>query len=161
MKKNLINPLYYNLYAIRISFSGNSLKNNHLKKLLLFVLITTSFVSCKTTNYSGQAVAPTVTMNYNIEIDLEIDKSKTLQATSTTSVYFGVFKSQDTFYSDALTSNGGIGELEKKAATYKALKGTPYDILVNPKYIIEVQKSLFIKKVTATVAGYGAKVKIK
>ncbi len=161
MKKNLINLVYCTFYKIRILFRDNALKNYYLKNLLLLLLLITSLVSCKTTNYSGQSVQPTITMNYNIDIDVEIDKSKTLQATSTTSVYFGVFKSQDNFFSDALTSNSGIGELEKKAATYKALKGTPYDILVNPKYIIEVQKSLFVKKVTATVAGYGAKVKIK
>jgi hypothetical protein len=136
-------------------------KNNLLIKITFSLLVITTLFSCKTTNYSAQSVQPTITMNYNVDIDLEIDKTKTLQATSSTITYFGIFKSQDNFFSDAFISYGAVGDLEKKAATYKALKGTQYDILVNPKYIIEVEKSLFVRKITATVAGFGAKVKIK
>jgi hypothetical protein len=110
---------------------------------------------------SGHSAEPTVTMNYNVDVDLDIDKTKTIQATSTTTIYFGVFKKQDKKFSDAFISRNYVGQAEKMAATYKALEGTSYDIIVNPKYVVEVKNGLFVKKITATVAGYGAKVKIK
>ena len=100
-----------------------------------------------------------MTINYNVDADLKIDTTKVLQASSTTKVYFGVIKVADSNYSDAF--GGNLGVREKSAATYRALQGTGYDIIVNPKYQVDIRKGLFVKKVSATVAGYGAKVIIK
>ena len=47
---------------------------------------------------------------------------------------FGVFKISDNYYSDAF--GNAVGDKEKKAATYKALEGTGYDLIVNPKKMI-------------------------
>ncbi len=121
----------------------------------------TLLVSCKSIYTSGSSSEPNVTMNYNLDVDLTIDKSKTLQGTSTTKIYFGLFKIGDNKYSDSFITKNNIGQAEKMAAVYKALDSTSFDILVNPKYIIEVKKGLFVKSITATVAGYGAKIKLK
>ena len=47
---------------------------------------------------------------------------------------------------------GSAGSLEKQAAVCFF---TEYDIIVNPKYIVEIDKSFFVKTTTATVVGYG------
>ena len=38
------------------------------------------------------------------------------------------------------------GTKEEMAATYKALAGTGNDIIVTPKYILQIEKHLFVKK---------------
>ena len=44
---------------------------------------------------------------------------------------------------------------ERKAAIHKALTGTDYDVMVNPKYIVQEKNRLFSRTVTVQVAGYG------
>ena len=82
-----------------------------------------------------------------------------MQATSTTNIYFNLIRIVDNTFSDAFGWN--VGDREKSAATYKALYGTGFDIIVNPKYIVHVKRGLFVKQIDATVAGYGAKVQLK
>ena len=131
-----------------------------MKKLFLIGLLAFSIQSCKMSYVSGTSAEPNVSINYNVEAELEIDKSKTLQASSTTTVILGFIKLQDKNFSDAYPKSGYVGAQEKMAATYKALDGTGYDVLVNPKYLITRKRGLFVKSTTATVAGYGAKVKL-
>ncbi len=122
----------------------------------LFVILT----SCKHYYYSGSQANVDVSLKYEVPIELDIDTTKTLQATSKTKVYFGFITIGDKYYHDAFSK--GVGEKEKMAAMYKALKDTKYDIMVNPKYIIETKNVLgLFRSTTATVAGYGAKVIIK
>ena len=66
----------------------------------------------------------------------------------------------DKNFSDAYPKSGYVGAQEKMAATYKALDGTGYDVLVNPKYLIKTKRGLFVKTISATVAGFGAKIKL-
>ena len=131
-----------------------------MKHLIFIGLLALALQSCKTSFVSGSSAEPNISINYNVEAELEIDKSKTLQASSTTKTNLGFIKIQDKNFSDAYPKNGFVGIKEKMAATYKALEGTGYDVLVNPKYVIQTKKGLFIKSITATVAGYGAKVKL-
>ncbi len=130
-----------------------------MKKSISLLSILFIVSSCITTYKGGHSAIPNVTINYNINNELIIDTSKVLQSSSITNIYFGLFKFGDNKFSDAF--NGGVGDREKSAATYKALDGTGFDIIVNPKYIIEIRKGLFLKQIKATVAGYGAKIKIK
>ncbi|NDB36608.1 MAG: hypothetical protein EB023_15000 [Flavobacteriia bacterium] len=121
--------------------------------LLLFLLITSS---CNQTYVGGYMARPNLTINYNVPADLKIDTSIVLQGTSLTTIYFGIFHFGDNeFYESFGTEFGGR---EKSAASYKALTGTGNDILVNPKYYIQVKKGLLTKKIQATVCGYGAKI---
>ena len=115
--------------------------------------------SCKSTFVGGYSAKPKISIDYNIKADLKIDTTKVLQATSSTKIYFNFIKIGDNIFSDAF--GGKVGDREKSAATFKALDGTGFDIIVNPKYIIEVKRGLFVKKTKATVAGYGAKIYLK
>ena len=131
-----------------------------MKRLLLLFIIPLVFASCKVYTYkSGHSAIPTVSINTNIEADVEVDKSKTLTGFSQTKVVLGIFKTEDNMFSDAF--GGGVGDKEKKAATYKALENTDFDILVNPKYIVKVENRLFVKKVSVNVVGYGGKIILK
>jgi hypothetical protein len=124
--------------------------------IFLFSIAFFLTTSCISTYHGGYAATPNITIDYNIKSDLKIDTTKIIQASSETKIYFGLIKIGDNTYSDAF--GGLIGDREKSAATFKALNGTGNDIIINPKYIITVRKGIFVKKIEATVAGYGAKV---
>ena len=127
--------------------------------LIYLVLLGVTLISCKSTYIGGYAATPKINIDYNLKVDLKIDTSKVLQATSTTSIYFKLIKIGDNNFSDAF--GGNVGDREKSAATFKALNGSGFDIIVNPKYIVTVKRGLFVKKIQATVAGYGAKIQLK
>jgi hypothetical protein len=132
-----------------------------MKKLIFILPLFIIFIltGCVSSYHGGYAARPNLTINYNVDADLKIDTTKVLQASSTTKIFFGVIKVGDNNFSDAF--GGNVGDREKSAATYKALQGTGYDIIVNPKYLVNVRQGLIVKKVSATVAGYGAKVILK
>jgi hypothetical protein len=132
-----------------------------MKKILFSVslIVILGLSSCSTLYKSGYTATPNVSMNYNIPTQVIVDTTKVLQGQSTTKVVLGIFKTEDTKFHDAFGK--GIGEKEKMAAIYKALEGTNYDILVNPKYFVEINNNLFVNTTTVVVAGYGAKVKVK
>lgn len=131
-----------------------------MKNIIFITLVVFSIQSCRSTYISGASAEPNIEIKYNVEAELEIDKSKTLQATSTTKVILGFIKLYDKNFSDAYPKSGYVGAQEKMAATYKALDGTGYDVLVNPKYLIKTKRGLFVKTISATVAGFGAKIKL-
>lgn len=113
--------------------------------------------SCRSYVSSGHAVNPDISFSAkaNIEVDVEVDTTRILEATSTTTVVFRIFKSSDKKFSDVY--NGNFGDKEKKAAIYKALDGTNYDMIFNPKFKIEYYSGLFVRKTICTVKGYGAR----
>ena len=130
-----------------------------LTRLTLLAILFLIVTSCSTTYRGGYSATPNITIDYNIKSEVIIDTTKVLQGYSESKVILGIFRSSDKNFSDAFGS--GVGEREKMAATYKALDGTKYDILVNPKYIVTIKKSLFVKTISAVVSGYGAKIKLK
>ena len=89
-----------------------------------------------------------------------VDKSKVLRGSSKTTVVLGIFRSGDNKFLDA-PMPGPAGNRTKRAAVYKALEGTNYDIIVNPKYIIEIKKNLFMKTTSCQVSGYGGRIEIQ
>ena len=141
----------------RILFPSNVMqKGLQITVLGFFVLLS----SCKHYFYSGSQANVDVSLKYEVPVELNIDTTRTLQATSQTKVYLGFITIGDKHFHDAFSK--GVGEKEKMAAMYKALKDTKYDIMVNPKYIIETKNVLgLFRSTTATVAGYGANVIIK
>jgi hypothetical protein len=124
--------------------------------ILLIGFTSLLFTSCVTTYKGGYSAKPNITIDYQIKAELDIDSTKVLQATSTTKVYFGLFRKGDNTYSDAF--GGLVGDREKSAATYKALDGTGNDIIINPRYIVTVRNGIFVDVIEATVVGYGAKI---
>ena len=128
---------------------------------IIYFLVVFIFVAsgCKQTYVSGYMARPNLLINYNVPADLIIDTTTVLQGTSLTTVYFGLFRVGDNEFYESFGSE--FGGREKSAASYKALTGTGNDILVNPKYFIQVKKGLLTKKIQATVSGYGAKIILK
>ena len=62
--------------------------------LIYLVLLGVTLISCKSTYIGGYAATPKINIDYNLKVDLKIDTSKVLQATSTTSIYFKLIKNQ-------------------------------------------------------------------
>jgi len=131
-----------------------------MNKLIIIVFAAT-LIGCSSATYlSGTSAVSTVTMNTVVNSEIEVDTTKTLTGQSTTTITFGVFKSGDNVFSDAYNKSG-VGAKECSAAVYKALNGSGYDVIVNPKYVILQKNSLFTRQTTAKVTGYGGKIKIK
>ena len=132
-----------------------------MKQLALLTILCIGISSCSTYNKSAIATTPQPIISLPpVDAELIVDKSKVLSGFSETTTTFGIFKSGDNKFADAITS-GGIGNREKQAAIYKALDGTGFDILINPKYIVEIKKGLFQTTISAKVVGYGAKIDLK
>ena len=126
-------------------------------------MITFSLFSCSREIHRNATVANHDNISITTEpipADVIVDKTKTIQGTSVSITYFGFFRTGDLNYAD-VNLQGASGSLEKQAAVYNALNGTDFDIIVNPKYFVEIKKTLFTKSITATVVGYGANVKLK
>lgn len=133
-------------------------------KKLTIILLGVSFVllqSCSSVYKSGYVATPNASLNadFNVKAEVMVDTTKTLQGYSETIITLGFLKTSDNKFIDAFGK--GTGEREKMAAVYKALENTNYDILVNPKYIVTVNSSLFVKRISVVVAGYGGKIKLK
>jgi hypothetical protein len=125
--------------------------------LSLTILILVFISGCRSYVSSAHSVYPEInfTAKANIEVDVVVDTTKFLEGKSTTTVVFKIFKSSDNKFVD--TYSYMFGDKEKKAAMYKALDGSGYDVIFNPKYKIEYYRGLFVSKTTCTVKGYGAK----
>jgi hypothetical protein len=134
-----------------------------MKNLNLISLLTITFFtfSCNKIYYSGNNLEPGITFtgSSNANLELYVDTTILLKGSSTTTVVLGIFKSSDNVYSDAY--KGGIADFEKRAAMYKALESTNYDLIVLPKYKIETYKGLLTKSTTCYVEGYGGKYVLK
>jgi len=86
-----------------------------------------------------------------------VDTTQTLQAVSQTRTILGLFRSADKEFAEypGMIFRTGPAMRERKAAVHKALKSTDFDVMVNPKYIVQVKRRPFVRTVTVQVAGYG------
>jgi len=110
------------------------------------------------TMFTTSSDVPTVELINNIKTEVVVDKSTVLTGTARSSRFL-IFKSGPTEFADL--PKGSVGEKTKRAAIFQALKGTDNDILVNPKFNVVKNKTLFTEDITVTVIGYGAKYIIK
>ena len=94
-----------------------------------------------------------------VKAHVMIDTTASLQAVSETKVVLGMFRSGDREFAEypGMVFQRGPGSRERKAAIHKALKGTDFDVLVNPKFIVQERKGFFSRKVTVQVAGFGGR----
>ena len=92
-----------------------------------------------------------------VKAHVVVDTTRTLQAVSKTKVVLGVLRFGDREFAEypGMIFQRGPGSRERKAAIHKALKGTDYDVMVNPKYIVQEKNRLFSRSVTVQVAGFG------
>ncbi|MEY3011257.1 MAG: hypothetical protein RLZZ314_1899 [Bacteroidota bacterium] len=92
-----------------------------------------------------------------VKAHVVVDTTQTLQAVSQTKVILGIFRFGDREFAEypGMIFQRGPGAKERKAAIHKALKGTDFDVMVNPKYIVQEKHRPFVRKVTVQVAGFG------
>jgi hypothetical protein len=94
-----------------------------------------------------------------VQVDVQVDTTRTLSGVGRTTWVLGVLRFGDRTTADFPGMPFGPGAVtrEKRAAIYKALKDTDFDVLVNPKYIVEEQRAVLFRRTTCIVAGYGGK----
>lgn len=131
-----------------------------LNPLILPVLAMLALSSCSNLQQTTQLVEGGVVLDIApVQVDVEVDTTKTLQGVSKTLTILGVIRIGDNKFADypGMVFVPGSGMREKRAAVYKALDGTDFDVLVNPKYIVKVNRAFFFRKTTVVAAGFGGK----
>ena len=127
--------------------------------LLAAVVVSLIATGCTTTTVRSTQLAQGVAL-----IDIEpvkaqcvVDTTRTLQAVSRTRTVLGIFRSGDREFAEypGMVFRLGPAMRERRAAVHKALKGTDFDVMVNPKYIVQTKRRPFVRTVTVQVAGYG------
>ena len=120
----------------------------------LIILLSSCGVTTKKTMWASPTDSPKMEIMNTIQADVVVDKSKTLSGTATNTTFLGVFKTGNNEFADI--PERGMGKT-KKSAIFEALDGTNMDILVNPKFHVVINQTLFSRKVTVSVEGYGGK----
>ena len=94
-----------------------------------------------------------------VQVDVKVDTTRTLTGIDRTTWVLGVIRFGDRTTADFPGMPFGPGAVtrEKRAAIYKALKDTEFDVLVNPKFIVEEQRAILFRRTTCLVAGYGGR----
>ena len=144
-------------------------------KLLRWVVVCGLFSgACASTVYnkSQKSGDLSVEVSSRLVADLEVDSSKRIQGSANGSVLFGLFKiGFPTNYADGVSygAGGGGGGLfgpgavdeMKAAAAYNAVVPAKADVIVAPHYVVKVVSKFFgaWKEMSATVSGFGAKIK--
>lgn len=117
--------------------------------------------SCSNLQRTTQLVEGGVVLDIApVQVDVQVDTTQSLQGVSKSTVILGFIRLGDNKFADypGLTFEPGAGSSRiKRAAVYKALDGTDYDVLVNPKYIVKVNRAFVFRRTTCVVAGYGGK----
>ena len=131
-----------------------------MKKLLLAAgIVSLLAAGCTTTTTRSTQLAEGVAL-----LDIEpvkarcvVDTTQTLQAVSQTRTVLGLFRSGDREFAQypGMVFRLGPAMRERRAAVHKALQGTDFDVMVNPKYIVQTKRRPFVRTVTVQVAGYG------
>ena len=131
-----------------------------MKKLLLAAgIVSLLATGCTTTTTRSTQLAEGVAL-----LDIEpvkarcvVDTTQTLQAVSQTRTVLGFFRSGDREFAQypGMVFRLGPAMRERRAAVHKALQGTDFDVMVNPKYIVQTKRRPFVRTVTVQVAGYG------
>lgn len=108
---------------------------------------------------------PTAPLNGSVKTNLKADVKvgETITGQSSVNILFGVFKlGGDTQFADGVTYGGGDGGFAlgldpvataKSAAAFKAVKSSGADLIVAPRYEVNVQDYLVYKAVNVKVTG--------
>lgn len=108
---------------------------------------------------------PTMPLNGTVDTGLKADVKvgETITGESSVNILFNVFKlGGDTQFADGVTYGGGEGGFAlgldpvasaKSAAAYKAVKASGADVIVAPRYEVNVQDYFVYKTVNVKVTG--------
>ena len=125
-----------------------------MKIVTSIFLITLFCSSCSTVVNKSYINAP-VGVSSSVQVDADIKLGDEVLGEAEETSLFGLLRlSGPKYYADNVF--GGI----RSAAAYNALKGTGADVIVNPQYVYEVDKFLFITTTKCTVTGIAGKVSV-
>lgn len=123
-------------------------------------LLLLGLTSCSSMQQTTKLVEGGVVLDIApVQVDVQVDTTQSLQGIAKTTVILGLIRIGDNKFADypGMPFGPGAATREKRAAVYKALDGTDFDVLVNPKYIVKVNRMFFFRRTTCVVAGYGGK----
>ncbi|HWV10667.1 MULTISPECIES: hypothetical protein [unclassified Pseudomonas] len=116
---------------------------------------------CASQNVSQPTAPLNGTVKTNLKADVKV--GETITGQSSVNILFGVFKlGGDTQFADGVTYGGGEGGFAlgldpvataKSAAAFKAVKSSGADLIVAPRYEVNVQDYLVYKAVNVKVTG--------
>jgi len=116
---------------------------------------------CASQNVSQPTAPLNGTVKTNLRADVKV--GETITGQSSVNILFGVFKlGGDTQFADGVTYGGGEGGFAlgldpvataKSAAAFKAVKSSGADLIVAPRYEVNVQDYLVYKAVNVKVTG--------
>jgi hypothetical protein len=125
--------------------------------IFAFALLT----GCASQNISQPAVPLNGTVGTDLKADVKV--GETISGESSVNILFNVFKlGGDTQFADGVTYGGGEGGFAlgldpvasaKSAAAYKAVKASGADVIVAPRYEVNVQDYFVFNTVTVKVTG--------
>jgi hypothetical protein len=135
----------------------------HMKKLVSVATISAFalLTGCASQNISQPAVPLNGTVGTNLKADVKV--GETISGESSVNILFNVFKlGGDTQFADGVTYGGGEGGFAlgldpvasaKSAAAFKAVKASGADVIVAPRYEVNVQDYFVYKTVNVKVTG--------
>ena len=127
-----------------------------MKKLAIVpIILMLVLTGCSTVNKSVES-APFSVNPVTASLEAEVKVGEKISGTSQGSYLFGLFKLNGP---NKFADNAGVGGfttsgLLKAAAAYNAMESSGAEILVNPQYVVEANKGLFVHSYNVTVTGY-------
>ena len=132
-----------------------------MKHLHAFVLIALlGAMGCTNTYRSAKLSESEVVLDIApVQVDIDVDTTVTLSGVTESTVILGFIRLGENNYAvyPHMQFERGPGRTEKQIAVSKALQGTDYDVLLNPKFIIQQRRAPFVLRTTCQVVGYGGK----
>ena len=131
-----------------------------MKKILLLTLFI--FIGCSSINKSVIASPVEVTTTTNINANVKVGDKITGTAKSRLLLGFFVL-SGPTEFADGVFSSLVANPLNptgsiKAAAAYNAISESGADIIVNPQYVVTINRSIIYTTIEVTVSGYNGKI---
>lgn len=130
----------------------------HLHAFALILLL--GAVGCTSTYRSAKLSESEVVLDIApVQVDIDVDTTVTLSGVTQSTIVLGFIRFGENQYAvyPHMRFDRGPGRLEKQIAVSKALEGTDYDVLLNPKFIVQERRAPFVHRTTCQVVGYGGK----
>ena len=130
-----------------------------MKQFHAFALIALiGAVGCTNTYRSAKLTESEVVLDIApIQVDVDVDTTRTLSGITESTIILGFIRIGENKYAlyPHMQFDRGPGRIEKQIAVSKALEGTEFDVLVNPKFIVQQRRAPFVLRTSVQVVGYG------
>lgn len=92
-----------------------------------------------------------------VQVNVEVDTTQTLSGVTESTIILWFIRLGENKYAQYphMQFDRGPGRIEKQIAVSKALEGTNFDVLVNPKFIVQQRRAPFVLRTNVQVVGFG------